>query len=137
MSVSSVYLEGLLGIVPDDPMRNIIEISYVLDALVARVNGLSESGAGSGVVESVFGRSGVVTAQAGDYTAAQVTNAVSTAGSYADPAWITSLAWSKITGKPSVSSYQTPWLSDIDGAGFRLLNTGNVGIGTSNPRARL
>jgi hypothetical protein len=54
-----------------------------------------------GSVTSVFGRSGVVVANAGDYAAAQVTNAVSVLGSYADPAWITSLAWSKITGTPA------------------------------------
>jgi len=52
-------------------------------------------------VSTVFGRSGAVVAQANDYTAAQVTNAVSILGSYADPAWITSLAWSKIAGAPS------------------------------------
>jgi hypothetical protein len=28
---------------------------------------------------------------------------------------------------------QTPWLSDIQGAGYRLLNTGNVGIGNTLP----
>lgn len=59
-------------------------------------------GGGGGAVDSVFGRTGVVIATTGDYTAAQVTNAASTAGSYADPAWITSLAWAKITGAPAV-----------------------------------
>lgn len=50
----------------------------------------------------MFGRPGpAITAQSGDYTAAQVTNAVSTAGSYADPGWITGLAYSKLTGVPS------------------------------------
>src|SRR5581483_2671256 len=38
-------------------------------------------GGGAGAVSSVFGRTGAVVAQAGDYTAAQVTNAVSTAPS--------------------------------------------------------
>lgn len=52
-------------------------------------------------VVTVFGRTGPVIATAGDYTAAQVTNAVSTIGSYPNPAWITSLAWSKITGAPA------------------------------------
>ncbi len=37
------------------------------------------AGGGGGAVSSVFGRTGAVTAQAGDYTAAQVTNAASTA----------------------------------------------------------
>jgi len=40
-------------------------------------------------------------------SAANVTNAVSTAGSYADPAWITSLAWGKITGAPAGGSGYT------------------------------
>jgi hypothetical protein len=48
----------------------------------------------------VFTRTGAVVAQSGDYTAAQVTNAVSTIGSYANPAWITSLDWGKITNAP-------------------------------------
>jgi hypothetical protein len=87
--------------------------------------------AGGGAVTSVFSRTGAVVASAGDYSAAQVTNAVSTLGSYADPAWITSIAWGKITGAPSVSSYQTPWLSDINAASFKLNNTGGIGIGTS------
>ena len=36
----------------------------------------------------------------------------------------TGSAWAETTP-------QTPWTSDIDAAGFRLLNTGNVGIGTA------
>jgi hypothetical protein len=56
---------------------------------------------GAGAVASVFGRSGAVVATAGDYSAAQVTNAVSTSGSYADPVWITSLGWAKLTGVPA------------------------------------
>jgi hypothetical protein len=62
---------------------------------------IGPAGGATGLVISVFGRSGVVTAQTGDYTAAQVTNAVSVLGSYANPVWITSLAWSKITGVPA------------------------------------
>ena len=52
-------------------------------------------------VPSVFGRTGAVVAVAGDYSAAMVTNAVSDQGAYANPAWITSLAYSKITGAPA------------------------------------
>jgi hypothetical protein len=63
------------------------------------VNGLPIT-AGGGGVTSVFGRTGVVVAASGDYTAAQVTNAVSTLSSYADPSWISSLAWAKLTGVP-------------------------------------
>ena len=59
------------------------------------------SGAPATGVSSVFGRAGAVVATAGDYTAAQVTNAVSTLGSYANPSWITSLDWGKISGPPT------------------------------------
>ena len=89
------------------------------------------TGGGAGSVTSVFTRTGAVVAATGDYTAAQVTNAVSTLGSYADPAWITSLAYAKITGAPTIGSIQTPWLQNINAAGFNLTGTGSVGIGTS------
>jgi len=52
-------------------------------------------------VTSVFTRTGAVVATANDYTAAQVTNAVSTISTYADPAWITQLSWSKLIGIPA------------------------------------
>src|SRR5262245_22837499 len=54
-----------------------------------------------GAVASVFGRAGAVVATAGDYTAAMVTNALSDQGAYANPPWLTSLAWGKITGAPA------------------------------------
>src|SRR5262249_12356870 len=53
------------------------------------------------VANSFNGRAGAVVPTSGDYSAAQVTNAVSILGSYANPAWITSLDWSKITGVPA------------------------------------
>jgi len=42
-------------------------------------------------------------------------------------------------GKITVTSAasQTPWLQDINAAGFRLLGAGNVGIGTASPAAAL
>jgi len=49
-------------------------------------------------VTSVFGRAGAVVAALGDYTVDQVTNALSSLDSYADPSWITSLAGSKVVG---------------------------------------
>lgn len=64
-------------------------------------------------VSSVFGRAGTVIAQSGDYTAAMVTNAVSVTGSYADPGWITSLGWSKITGAPAFLSDPTTTKGDL------------------------
>src|SRR5581483_250852 len=44
-------------------------------AFVRRENGAWNGGGGAGAVSSVFSRTGAVTAQTGDYTAAQVTNA--------------------------------------------------------------
>jgi hypothetical protein len=91
-------------------------------------------------VSSVFGRTGAIVAVAGDYSAAQVTNAVSTAGSYADPAWITSLAYAKIAGSPTpgqIAAMQTPWLQNIDGGNFQLANVSKIGIGTTTPGAPL
>jgi hypothetical protein len=59
------------------------------------------SAGGGGAVTSVFGRFGDVIAAAGDYTAAQITNAVDATGSYSNPAWLASLAYSKLTGAPA------------------------------------
>lgn len=65
-------------------------------------------------VSSVFGRTGAVVAVSGDYTAAQVTDAVSVLGSYANPSWITSLANAKVTGLGSAALANT---SAFDAAG--------------------
>lgn len=54
------------------------------------------------LVNSFNGRTGSVMPQTSDYSAAQVTNAVDTTQSYSNPAWITSLAWGKITGVPTL-----------------------------------
>lgn len=52
-------------------------------------------------------------------TATAATTYVSLAGSYSNPAWITSLEWSKITGTPtSISGYgitDTEWLGTVTG----------------------
>ena len=79
---------------------------------------------GGGAVSSVFGRTGTVTAQPGDYTAAQVTNALSQTGSYSDPSWLT-LTWSggRLTGIPSTFAPSPPI----------YYSSGNVGIGTATP----
>jgi hypothetical protein len=53
-------------------------------------------------VSSVFGRTGEIQPQAGDYSAAQVTNAVDASQSYANPNWLASLDWNKISGPPAI-----------------------------------
>lgn len=113
-----------------------INIVWQSDAAGNVSGNIPEPGAGGGAVASVFGRTGAVAAQAGDYTAAQVTNAVSVTASYADPAWITSLDWTKIGNKPTIPN-QTPWTQHIDGAGFELRNAGRIGIGTAAPGHKL
>jgi hypothetical protein len=57
---------------------------------------------GHAQVTTAFGRTGVVIATTGDYTADQVTNAVDSTAAYSNPNWITSLAWSKILGAPPI-----------------------------------
>lgn len=64
-------------------------------------------------VASVFSRSGAVVAAPGDYTAAQVTNAVDQTQSYANPSWLSSLAWAKVTGAPAVFVDPTTTKGDI------------------------
>lgn len=54
-------------------------------------------------VRTVFGRTGDVTANVGDYKAADVTNAVDSTQSYVNPKWLQSLDWSKITNAPIIS----------------------------------
>jgi hypothetical protein len=58
---------------------------------------IPEGGGGGGAVSSIFGRTGAVVASAGDYTAAQVTNAVSTLGSYSSPNWLTAVTFGGTT----------------------------------------
>ena len=61
--------------------------------------------------------------------ASNVVNAVSTIGTYADPAWLTSLSYGKLTGTPSAAQiglFQTPWLSNINAAGFALSGLANL-----------
>jgi hypothetical protein len=60
-------------------------------------SGVTVTGLGGGAVSSVFGRTGDVVALTGDYSAFYP----QLSGSYSNPAWITSLIWSKITGAPT------------------------------------
>jgi hypothetical protein len=83
-----------------------------------------------GAVSTVFGRGGAVVAAAGDYTAAQVTNAVSALGSYTDPAWLT-ISWGSLTGKPSTfpPSAHTHDAADIVSG---VIATARLGTGSAS-----
>jgi hypothetical protein len=102
------------------------------------LSGVNNNGAGrvditidctvTGGVTSVFTRTGAVSALAADYAAFYP----SLTGSYTNPAWIVSIPYSKISGAPSaaqISAMQTPWLSNINGAGFTLFGVGRLGVG--------
>jgi hypothetical protein len=83
----------------------------------------SGGGGGGGAVSSVFTRTGAVGAASGDYTAAQVTNAVSTAGSYSDPSWLTlSVGGGRLTGLGTAATVNT----GTSGGAIPLLNASNT-----------
>ena len=71
---------------------------------------------GGGAVSSVFGRSGAIVSQTGDYTAAQVTNAVDATASYSNPAWITALAYSKLSSAPTLGTAAAHAATDFQAA---------------------
>jgi hypothetical protein len=81
--------------------------------------------AGSGNISSVFGRTGVVVPVSGDYTAAQVTNAADTTSTYSNPAWISALAASKLTGIVSSASGGAGSVSGM----LKADGSGNVSAG--------
>jgi len=82
-------------------------------------------------VPSVFGRTGPIAAQAGDYTAAQVTNAVSVLGSYPDPAWIPSISWAKLLGVPATFPV-APHTHDAAAVVSGVLSTARLGTGVAS-----
>ena len=112
------------------------------------------AGGGGGAVTSVFGRAGVVVAQTGDYTAAQVTGAVADPTTIkgdllvrndanvivrlpvgangqvlqADSSLAAGMKWNSIG-----AAAQTPWVTNIDAAGFRLNNVSRIGVATASP----
>src|SRR5262245_5996987 len=112
----------------------------VLTADSGQPLGMSFQAPATAPVTSVFTRTGAITAQTGDYTAAQVTNAVDQTGAYTNPSWLVSIPYSKVTGTPSsgqIAAMQTPWLQDINGASFKLNSVANLGIGATSGSSRL
>lgn len=100
--IESLSWTKIIGAPPFEPaLGNPDSDGQVLSSTAAGVRSWITPAGGGGTVSSVFTRTGAVVAATGDYTAAQVTNALSSLASYADPAWLTSLAWSKITGAPA------------------------------------
>ena len=126
---------------------------------------ISATGGGQGAVASVFGRTGVVTAQAGDYTVAQVTGAAASATTITAGAGLTGggdlsanrtfavvpatasvLGGVKIGANVAVaadgtisvpvtsgSAFQTPWLQNVNAAGYSLSNVPSVTGNSASP----
>jgi hypothetical protein len=94
----------IIGTTIDDA-TNMLQVNGRIKSLTGGYvfpDGTAQATAATNAVASVFGRTGAVVAVTGDYSASQITNAVSTTGSYADPAWITSLDWAKLTNVPAM-----------------------------------
>ncbi len=96
---------------------------------------LQAGGGGGGAVSSVFGRAGAVSAATGDYTAAQVTNAVDSTGSYSNPGWLASLAATKLTGVAPVANGGTGTATPALIGGANVTITGNWPNQTINSTA--
>lgn len=106
------------------------------------------------LVTSVFGRTGAVVLTSADITTAgglvdptttkgdilaRSSSALARLAVGPDGQVLTtdSTQASGVKWAPPGAATLTPWTSDINAAGYRLLNTGNVGIGTSSPGALL
>lgn len=85
------------------------------------------SGGSSGAIISVFGRTGTVSAQSGDYSSFYP----QLSGSYADPSWITSLSWSKLTGVPSTFTPATHTHAQSEVTGLITALSGKEGTITA------
>lgn len=81
---------------------------------------IGASSGGSSGVSSFNTRTGVVVPVTGDYTAAQVTNAVDSTSTYSNPSWITALAFSKVTGVVPESQGGTGANNVVGSAGHYL-----------------
>lgn len=125
-SSSAATWGSILGTLSDQTdlinALNAKQATLVSGTNIKTVNGNSLLGSGdltiAGGVTSVFGRTGVVTAQSTDYSSFYPL----LSGSYANPSWITSLAYSKITGVPAFITTETDPLFDTKFSGKSTTN---------------
>lgn len=83
------------------------------------------------LVQSVFGRQGIITGQAGDYTASMVTGAVPDTRQIIAGSGLTGggALTGNVTLSANIAGIQTPWLQAVEGDGFRLNNAGRIRTG--------
>jgi hypothetical protein len=86
---------------------------------------------GAPAVSSVFGRTGIIAPQTGDYTAMMVTNAVSTQGSYPDPPWIPNYSYSRLIGVPTAFP-PAPHTHDAAAIVSGVIATARLGTGVAD-----
>ncbi len=82
-------------------------------------------------VASFNGRTGAIIPKADDYTAMMVTNAVSMQGTYADPPWITSFPYARLSGLPTAFA-PAPHTHDAGAIVSGVLSTARLGTGVAN-----
>lgn len=95
-----------------DPVRVTVSTGLSLSSNIITATG---GGSGGGTWGSI---TGTLSAQTDLSTA--LAGKVSTSGSYADPAWLTSLAWSKITDAPSFIESENGGFQNLIGGGLKL-----------------
>lgn len=116
IKVGSGLLITLNGVLSIDPAS--IPSNYNLPtASTSVLGGVKVDGTSITITNGVISAT-PVTSISGN--AATVTNGVYTTGSYADPSWITSLAYSKITGAPA--EYSLPTASSTTLGGVKIGN---------------
>jgi hypothetical protein len=90
-------------------------------------NRFNNTAAGAAPVQSVFGRTGAIAAQAADYSGFYP----SLMGNYADPSWITSLDFGKLINAPAPSSIDA--ILPIVVTPTPLTSTGTISLASTIP----
>ena len=146
------YFAGNVGIgIP--PTNFKLDVNGEINATGLRINGTPISTGPSGAVNSVFGRTGAVAQQAGDYTWAQITKTSSSLGDLTTRsagdlnAGTVPIARLGVSGTANTTTFlrgdntwavpsggSSPWATDGTNV---FVNPGKVGIGTATPQRPL
>lgn len=129
--IMRVQDEGVL--LTQQPTLNFIGagVTATVDSPNNRINVAVSATGGGGGVTTWNNRSGDVVPAANDYTAAMVTNAVSTLGSYAKPAWLTQIDWGIIQNVPATFT-PAPHSHDASAITSGTMASARLGSGTAD-----